>query len=83
MRFGEEISKILGGEDPARIAYTVSGGGAYLRNVKRITEFSSACVALAGKRGGIKLQGAGLTIVKYAAGDVVVQGAVQNISVTD
>ena len=82
MRFGEEIFKLLGGEDPARIAYTVSGGGAYLRNVRRIREFSAARIECAGKRGGIKIEGEGLEISKYAAGDVVIRGAVHAVSET-
>ncbi len=82
MRLSEEIAKLLGGEDPARIAYTVSGSGAYLRNVRRITEFSAVHIALTGKRGGVVIEGEGLEIAKYAAGDVVIAGAVHSVSVT-
>ena len=82
MRLSEEIAKALGGEDPARIAYTVSGGGAYLRNVRRITEFSAKRIALLGKLGGVVIEGRELTLAKYAAGDVVIGGTVQSVSVT-
>ena len=53
MRLLEEIFSMLGGEDPARIAYTVSPGGGHFRNVKRVAEFSPQRIVFRGRRGGL------------------------------
>ena len=84
MRLGEEIFKALGGEDPQRISYTVTDGGeGYFRNVKRILAFSDACVALKGKRGGVRVEGTSLTLGHYCAGDLVVRGCILQVQHTD
>lgn len=77
MRLGEEIFKILGGEDPARISYTVTDGGSgYFRNVKRLLEFSAGKIVLKGKTDRISVEGTDLSLGKYFAGDLEVRGRI-------
>ena len=77
MRLGEEIFHLLGGEDPARISYTVTDGGSgYFRNVKRLLEFSPVKIVLAGRKGGVAVEGEDLSLGKYCAGDLVICGEI-------
>ena len=65
----------MGGEDPARISYTVTDGGSgYFRNVKRLAEFSAQKIVLTGKIGRISVEGENLSLGKYFAGDLEVRG---------
>ena len=80
MKLAEEIFKILGGEDPARISYTVTdGGGGYFRNVKRLLEFSACRLVLKGRKGSLSVEGENLSIGKYFAGDLEVRGKITGI----
>lgn len=77
MRFAAEIFRILGGEDPSRVSYTVTdGGGGYFFNVKRVAEFSATRIVLRGKRGAVAIEGEDLALGKYFAGDVEVRGSI-------
>lgn len=76
MRLREEIFKALGGEgDALRVQYTVvDGRGGYFQNVKRISEFSAESIVFLGRRGGVRVEGKGLSLGKYCAGDAAVFG---------
>ncbi len=76
MRLKEEIFKLLGGEsDLSRVQYTVvDGRGGYFQNVRRIKEFSADRIVLLGRRGGVRVEGEGLSLGKYYAGDAAVFG---------
>lgn len=77
MKLSSEIFKIIGGEDPARISYTVTdGGGGYFRNVKRVVEFSTVKIVLKGKKDVLSVEGENLSLGKYFAGDLEVRGAI-------
>ena len=82
MRFSEEIFTALGGEgETSRVRYTVvDGRGGYFQNVKRLPEFSSGVVVLRGRRGGVRVEGNGLSLGKYCAGDVCVLGDIVRVS---
>ena len=79
MRLLEEIFSMLGGEDPARIAYTVSPGGGHFRNVKRVAEFSPQRIIFRGRRGGVSVEGEGLSLEHYEGGDGLVRGAISRV----
>ncbi len=76
MRFFEEIANAVGGEDPARIAYTVSNGGGYFIHVRRILAYSAELIVLAGRRGTVAVEGRELALGTYHAGDLVVRGEI-------
>lgn len=77
MRLFSEISKTLAAEglDFSRVQYTViDGKGGYFQNVKKIVEFSETKIVVAGKKGAVCVEGEGLALGKYFAGDLVVYG---------
>ena len=74
-----EIAKMLGCEDPARVAYTVSGTGGHFRFVKRVAEFSAERIVLRGKRGSLAVEGRGLSLERCEGGDVFVKGEVVRV----
>ena len=85
MRLFSEIASALGREeDSARVQYTVlDGGGGYFQNVKKILEFSENAVVFAGRRGAVRVEGEGLSLVKYYLGDAVVKGNILRVSRCD
>ncbi len=85
MRLSDAIFKFLGGEgDPARVQYTVvDGRGGYFQNVRRLAEFSAERIVLLGRRGGLCIEGEGLTLGKYTAGDVAVFGEIRGVFRTE
>ncbi len=81
MRLREEIFRLLGGEgETARVHYTVvDGKGGYFQNVRRLPEFSDTAVVLRGRKGGVRVEGSGLSLGKYCAGDVAVFGDIRSV----
>lgn len=64
----------------ARVQYTVvDGRGGYFQNVRRLLEFSPACIVLAGKKGRVRVEGQGLSLGKCCMGDVAVLGDICKI----
>lgn len=76
MRLVEEILRAVCGTDPTRISYTVESGGGYFYNVRRILEYTDSRLVLAGKRGGLTVEGRSLSLGTYFAGDLVVRGEI-------
>lgn len=81
-----EIRKSLGAEEISffRVQYTViDGKGGYFRNVKKILEFSPTQIVFKGKKGAVRVEGEGLSLGKYFAGDATVFGNVTKIERCD
>lgn len=84
MRLFSEIEKVLGAGDSLRVQYTVvDGKGGYFQNVKRILEFSETKIVLKGKKGAVCIEGTGLSLGKYFAGDVAVAGDIAKVERLD
>ena len=85
MRLFSEITRVFGREeDSSRVQYTVlDGGGGYFQNVKKILEFSESAIVFKGKRGGVRVEGEGLSLGKYYLGDAVVRGRIERVSRCD
>ncbi len=85
MRLVSEIMRALGAEgDPAHIQYAVSDGkGGYFQNVRRLCEFSREKIVLQGKASGLTVEGRELSVKKYAAGDLVLLGAIESVKRTE
>ncbi|MCI9009924.1 MAG: hypothetical protein HFE27_01940 [Clostridia bacterium] len=82
MRLFSEISKTLKTEElsTARVQYTViDGKGGYFQNVKRLLEFSETKIVLTGRKGAVSVEGEGLSLGKYFAGDAAVLGKIYKI----
>ncbi len=80
MRFSQEIYNLLGGADAARVQYSVvDGRGGYFQNVRRILSFSDEVIVFCGKRGTVRVEGRGLTLGKYGAGDAEVRGDILRV----
>ena len=80
MRLFSEIAAVVGRGDGARVQYTViDGKGGYFQNVRRMTEFSSERIVFAGKKGAVQVEGEGLSLGKYFAGDAAVKGNVKRV----
>ncbi|MDE7296365.1 MAG: YabP/YqfC family sporulation protein [Clostridia bacterium] len=83
MRMFSEISKALAeeGVNFSRVQYTViDGKGGYFQNVKRIREFSTEKIVLAGRKGCVCVEGASLSLGKFFLGDLVVYGDIRTVS---
>ena len=77
MKFFAEILKALGAEAGARVQYTVvEGRGGYFQNVKRLDTFTDELLVLGGAKGGVRVEGKGLSLGKYGGGDVAVKGEI-------
>ena len=85
MEFLKEIARALGAPaDAFRIRYTVvDGRGGYFQNVKRLVQFSETEVVLRGGRGSVRIAGRGLSLGKYFAGDLVVEGEILQVQRVD
>ena len=81
MRLFSEIAHSLAADgDSLRVQYTVvDGRGGYFQNVKRLTEFSETRIVLRGKKGAVSVEGEGLSLGKYFAGDVKVLGDIVKV----
>ena len=81
MRLFAEIERALGQEGISlRVQYTVlDGRGGYFQNVKRILEFSDTAVVFSGKKGALRVEGSGLSLGKYFAGDATVLGNITKV----
>ena len=81
MRLFSEIERALGQEGISlRVQYTVlDGKGGYFQNVKRILEFSEEAVVFSGKKGALRVEGSGLSLGKYFAGDATVLGNIVKV----
>lgn len=80
MRLLQEIARALGAEELSpRLRFTVSGGGAYFQNVKRLLEFSPTRIVLAGKGEQAIVEGEGLTLGRCFEGDVAVLGKIGKV----
>ncbi|MGN0822178.1 MAG: YabP/YqfC family sporulation protein [Candidatus Gallimonas sp.] len=83
MRLFSEILRQLGAEgewDAFRVQYTVvDGRGGYFQNVKKIGEFSPQRIVFLGKKSRVVVEGEGLSIGKYYAGDASVIGKIVRV----
>lgn len=61
------------------IRYTVTAGGGYFQNVRRLTLFSEREIVLADRRGAVRVEGRALRIGKYFAGDVLISGTIERV----
>lgn len=62
------------------VQYTVAEGEGIFENVKRIAAFSGERIVLLGRRGGVEVEGSGLSLGRYDAGDVVVCGTIARVT---
>ena len=84
MEFLREIANLLGAPDAFRVHYTVvDGRGAYFENVRRMTVFTPTQIVVKGRRGGYLVEGEGLSLGKYTAGDLIVYGKITSITRED
>lgn len=82
MRLFSAIRDVLAadGLDIARVHYTViDGRGGYFQNVRRLVEFSSERVVLAGRKGRVYVEGEGLRLGRCGEGDVTVLGDIVRV----
>ncbi len=81
MGFLREIAAFLGAGDAFSIHYTVvDGQGGYFENVRRLVRFSADVIVLKGRRGSLRVEGEGLSLGKYYAGDVEVRGDIRSVT---
>jgi len=80
MKLGSELLKIMGAEAGTGVEYTVTAGGVYLQNVKRLIAFSAERVVLRGRKGAVEIEGTGLSLGKYESGDVHVRGDILRVT---
>lgn len=81
MEFLREIANFLGAADVFSIRYTViDGRGAYLENVRRLALFTPTQIVVKGRRGRLCVEGEGLSLGKYAAGDLVIRGTIVRVT---
>ena len=79
MEFLREVGRALGAE-AFRIHYTVvDGRGGYFQNVVRLVSFSEEAIVLKGRKGRVRVEGTGLSLGKYEAGDLVVRGRIRGV----
>lgn len=79
MEFFAPVLKKLGIDAAAPAPYRalISGNGfSYFENIKGIKSYSAEEISLFLKRGELRVQGSGLTIEKYALGDIVIGGRI-------
>ena len=77
MEFLKEIAKSLGADGAGvfRVQYTVvDGKGGYFQNVKRLVTFTEREIVLRGREGAVRIEGEGLSLGRYFAGDLVIMG---------
>lgn len=80
MEFLREIAGVLGAADAFRIHYAVvDGRGGYFENVARLAFFSDREIVLKGRKGCVRVEGEGLSLGKYYAGDLVIYGNILHI----
>lgn len=80
MRLFSELFAGLLSASGGSVRYTVAEGEAVFENVKRISAFSEERIVLLGRRGAVEVEGAGLSLGRYDAGDVVVLGTVVRVT---
>lgn len=79
MEFFAPVLKKLGIDAavPAPYRALISGNGfSYFENIKGIKSYSAEEISLFLKRGELRVRGSGLTIEKYALGDIVIGGRI-------
>ena len=82
MEFLKEIAKVLVADAAGafRVQYAVvDGKGGYFQNVKRLVQFSSTEVVLRGRTGAVRVEGENLSLGKYFAGDLVIEGDIARV----
>ena len=84
MRLWQEIREQLNDGPPDGVVtgalYTVwEGKGGYFQNVKRLVQFSSTEVVLRGRTGAVRVEGENLSLGKYFAGDLVIEGDIARV----
>ena len=80
MRLFSELFAGLLSASGGSVRYTVAEGEAVFENVKRISAFSEERIVLLGRRGAVEVEGTGLSLGRYDAGDVVVLGTVARVT---
>ena len=82
MEFLKEIAKVLGADAAGafRVQYAVvDGKGGYFQNVRRLVAFSPTEVVLRGRTGAVRVEGENLSLGKYFAGDLVIEGDIARV----
>ncbi len=81
MKVFSEIAGALAGEGLSlRVQYTVlDGRGGYFQNVKKLAEFSDSAIVFRGGKGALRVEGSGLSLGKFYAGDATVVGDIVKV----
>ena len=82
MEFLKEIAKALGADAAGafRVQYAVlDGKGGYFQNVKRLAQFSETEIVLRGRQGALRVEGENLSLGKYFAGDLIIEGRIVRV----
>lgn len=77
-RFGEFLGA-LKAEIGTQVQYSVGGRGGYFQNVRAIDEFSDTSVVFRGRKSSLRVEGEGLALEKYYAGDAELSGEIRRV----
>ena len=83
MRLFDEILARLGADEEVAFAgakaVVFAGRCAYFENVKGISAFAPDAVTLRVRAGEVRVEGEGLSVARYGAGDLLLRGDVRRI----
>ena len=79
MRFQELVSAARAAAGGS-IEYTVAEGEGLFENVRRIAALSEERIVFLGKSGSVEVEGSGLSLGRYEAGDAVVRGKISRVT---
>ncbi len=80
MRLFSELFAGLLSASGGSVRYTVAEGEAVFENVKRISAFSEERIVFLGRSGSVEVEGSGLSLGRYEAGDAVVRGKILRVT---
>ena len=80
MRLFSELFAGLLSASGGSVRYTVAEGEAVFENVKRISAFSEERIVFLGRSGSVEVEGGGLSLGRYEAGDAVVRGKILRVT---
>lgn len=78
MKFIMQLLREAGGDDGKAFTVVPSFGG-YFRAVKGVEEYAAQSIVLSTSAGRLEIVGEGLTIEKYAEGDLFVRGDIKGV----
>ena len=80
MRLFSELTAGIARASGANVQYTVAEGEALFENVRRIAALSEERIVFLGRSGSVEVEGSGLSLGRYEAGDAVVRGKILRVT---